>query len=36
MKDGRYLAPQAPGYSATMKPEALARFAFPGGAAWAT
>jgi L-fuconate dehydratase len=32
---GRYLAPQQPGYSAEMKRESLAEFAFPGGPAWA-
>jgi len=34
VRKGRYEAPTAPGYSITMKPESLARFAFPGGAAW--
>jgi L-fuconate dehydratase len=34
MKNGHYMPPTAPGYSITMKPEALARFEFPGGAAW--
>jgi L-fuconate dehydratase len=33
-KDGRYMPPKAPGYSITMKPESLARFAYPNGAAW--
>jgi L-fuconate dehydratase len=31
---GRYLVPDAPGYSITMKPDSLARFAFPDGPAW--
>ena len=31
---GRYRAPLAPGYSAEMRPESLAAFAFPGGSAW--
>ena len=35
VRDGRYLAPTAPGYSITMHPESLARYAFPNGAAWA-
>jgi len=35
VRDGRYLVPDAPGYSITMKPESLAHFAFPDGAAWA-
>jgi L-fuconate dehydratase len=34
IRDGRYQAPRAPGYSITMKPESLRAFAFPGGAAW--
>jgi L-fuconate dehydratase len=33
-KDGRYMPPTAPGYSITMKPQALEEFAFPGGPAW--
>jgi L-fuconate dehydratase len=33
-KDGRYMPPKAPGYSITMKPEALDEFEFPGGRAW--
>jgi L-fuconate dehydratase len=35
VRDGRYIAPLAPGYSITMHPASLARFAFPDGAAWA-
>jgi L-fuconate dehydratase len=35
VRDGRYVAPTTPGYSITMRPESLGRFAFPGGAAWA-
>ena len=31
---GRYLAPNAPGYSAEIKSASLERFAYPGGAAW--
>jgi len=31
---GRYLAPAQPGFSVEMKPESMAEFAFPGGAAW--
>ncbi len=34
MKDGHYIAPQAPGYSITMKPESIAAYEYPGGAAW--
>ena len=31
---GRYEAPPAPGYSAQMKPESLATYAYPNGSAW--
>ncbi len=34
MKHGHYMPPTAPGYSITMKPESLAEFEFPNGAAW--
>jgi L-fuconate dehydratase len=34
IRAGRYLVPDAPGYSITMKPESLERFAYPDGAAW--
>lgn len=34
MQNGRYMPPTAPGYSITMKPESLAEFDFPSGAAW--
>ena len=33
-RDGRYLLPTAPGYSATMRPESIAAFRFPDGPAW--
>ncbi|MFI7551448.1 enolase C-terminal domain-like protein [Micromonospora sediminimaris] len=32
---GRYLAPDAPGMSARILPDSLARYRFPGGPAWA-
>jgi L-fuconate dehydratase len=32
--DGRYVAPDTPGYSIEMHPESLEEYAFPGGAAW--
>ncbi|HEX6738121.1 MAG TPA: enolase C-terminal domain-like protein, partial [Vicinamibacteria bacterium] len=32
--NGRYLAPLAPGYSITMKPESLDEYEFPTGKAW--
>ena len=35
VSDGRYLAPQAPGYSIEMLPESLDEFEFPDGPAWA-
>jgi L-fuconate dehydratase len=31
---GRYVVPDAPGYSIEMKPESVEEYAFPGGAAW--
>ncbi len=34
IKNGRYMAPTAPGYSATMKPESMKTYAFPDGEAW--
>jgi len=34
MRDGRYLVPEAPGYSIEMFPDSLAEYAFPSGAAW--
>ena len=33
-REGRYVAPTAPGYSITMRPASLERFAFPSGEAW--
>ncbi|MCA2213122.1 enolase C-terminal domain-like protein [Jidongwangia harbinensis] len=33
-RDGRYLLPEQPGYSATMRPASIAEFAFPDGPAW--
>jgi L-fuconate dehydratase len=34
VRNGRYELPRLPGYSAQMRPESLARYAFPGGAEW--
>jgi L-fuconate dehydratase len=34
IRDGRYVAPQAPGYSITMRPESLHEFEYPVGPAW--
>ncbi len=34
IRNGRYVAPDAPGYSIEMHPEALEEYAFPGGRAW--
>ena len=31
---GRYLLPERPGYSATIRPESIAEFSFPDGPAW--
>ena len=36
IRDARYTAPTAPGYSIEMKPDSLRRYAFPDGEAWAT
>jgi L-fuconate dehydratase len=36
IRDGRYVAPRAPGFSITMRPESLREFEFPIGAAWRT
>jgi L-fuconate dehydratase len=33
-RGGRYVLPAQPGYSATMRPESIARYAFPDGPAW--
>lgn len=35
VKNGRYVAPAAPGYSAEIKPASLDTFAYPHGVAWA-
>jgi L-fuconate dehydratase len=35
IRDGRYILPSAPGYSAEMRPESLARYRYPDGAEWA-
>jgi L-fuconate dehydratase len=35
VRNGRYAAPSAPGFSSTMRPASIARYAFPGGSAWA-
>jgi L-fuconate dehydratase len=34
MSDCRYLPPQAPGYSTTMRTDSLDHFEFPSGRAW--
>jgi L-fuconate dehydratase len=34
IKNGNYMPPSAPGYSITMKPESLQRFAYPDGEGW--
>jgi L-fuconate dehydratase len=34
MVGGRYMPPDAPGYSIEMKPESLRRYEFPNGPAW--
>ncbi|HEV7708188.1 MAG TPA: L-fuconate dehydratase [Asanoa sp.] len=34
VRDGRYVAPVAPGFSATMRPETLSDYAYPDGPIW--
>jgi L-fuconate dehydratase len=34
IRAGRYVVPEAPGYSIEMLPESLDRYAWPDGAAW--
>jgi L-fuconate dehydratase len=34
IRDGRYQAPTAPGFSATMRPESLTAYAYPHGPIW--
>ncbi|MEV5325566.1 enolase C-terminal domain-like protein [Nonomuraea sp. NPDC052634] len=36
IKDGRYMAPSRPGFSAEMRPESIAAHTFPGGEVWRT
>ncbi|MFE9172618.1 enolase C-terminal domain-like protein [Streptomyces kebangsaanensis] len=35
IRDGHYTAPTAPGFSATMRPESVERYTYPGGTYWA-
>jgi L-fuconate dehydratase len=35
IREGHYTAPAAPGFSAAMRPESIARYTFPGGTFWA-
>ena len=35
VRQGRYLAPSAPGLSAEMHPESLEKYAYPNGPVWA-
>jgi L-fuconate dehydratase len=34
IKNGHYMPPQYPGYSATMYPDSLDEYEFPTGKAW--
>jgi L-fuconate dehydratase len=34
IRDGHYVTPTAPGFSAAMRPESLATYAYPDGPAW--
>ena len=36
IREARYVAPTAPGYSISMKPESLNKYEFPAGVAWRT
>ncbi len=36
IRDGRYITPVSPGYSAQVRPETFAEFSFPDGAIWST
>ncbi|MBC2903761.1 enolase C-terminal domain-like protein [Streptomyces cupreus] len=35
IREGHYTAPTAPGFSAAMRPESIARYTYPDGAFWA-
>ena len=35
VRGGRYVLPEAPGYSIEMREDSLSRFEFPTGSAWA-
>jgi L-fuconate dehydratase len=35
IRDGRYVAPSAPGYSIAMRPESIRDYEYPSGPAWA-
>ncbi|MER6569793.1 L-fuconate dehydratase [Streptomyces sp. NPDC001093] len=35
IRDGHYTTPTAPGFSAALRPESVARYTFPGGTYWA-
>ncbi|MFG2357256.1 L-fuconate dehydratase [Streptomyces sp. NPDC048521] len=35
VRDAHYTAPTAPGFSAALRPESVARYTFPGGTFWA-
>jgi L-fuconate dehydratase len=35
IKDGRYMPPDAPGYSVTMYPASIAAYSYPSGSVWA-
>jgi L-fuconate dehydratase len=34
VRNGRYLVPEAPGFSIEMRPASLDEFEYPGGGAW--
>jgi L-fuconate dehydratase len=36
MREGKYVPPEKPGYSAQMHPGTLEKFRYPDGAEWST
>jgi L-fuconate dehydratase len=34
IRNGRYMPPEKPGYSITVRPETIEQFDFPNGPAW--
>ena len=36
IREGSYVAPSAPGWSITMRPESISEFEYPSGPAWSS